>query len=94
MDSFMFVLHSQINRAISSAINDIVIPEIQNIMGSLSSGHRYTESGMSGNGQEMGEQTNRLKTKITKKDSRSAFHLKDTGEFSPYIIHFSTVAEQ
>ena len=32
------MMHSQINRAIRSAISDRVIPEIQNNMGSLSSG--------------------------------------------------------
>ena len=35
LDSLMDLLQTQINRAISSAINDRVIPEIQNIMGSL-----------------------------------------------------------
>ena len=39
-------------------------------MGLLFSGHRDTESGMSGNDQKNNEQTNGFKTKITKKDSR------------------------
>ena len=44
MDSLVTMMHSQINRAISSAISDRVIPEIQNIMGTMSSGHRDTKS--------------------------------------------------
>ena len=51
IDSLMTVMHSQINRAISSAVSDRVIPEIQNIMGTLSSGHQDTESGSSNNNQ-------------------------------------------
>ena len=81
----MSLMHAQINRAISSAINDRVIPEIQNIMGLLCSGYRDTESGTSGKYQESSEATNGWKTKITKKDFRSAFDLRDTGDLSPYI---------
>ena len=48
-DSLMNILQVQISRAISSAINGRVIPEIQNAMGTLSSGQRDTESGSSPN---------------------------------------------
>ena len=82
MDSLMSMMHSQIKRAISSVINDRVIPEIQNLIGSLSSGHRDTESGMSCNDQENNEQTTGLKTNIAKKDS--VFDLRDTGDLNPY----------
>ena len=37
MDSMMSMMHSQINRAISNAISKRVIPEIQNIVSSMSS---------------------------------------------------------
>ena len=47
MDSMMSVMHSQINRAMSSEIAERVLPEIQNMMSSLSSGNRDTESGLS-----------------------------------------------
>ena len=73
------MLHPHNNRAIISAINDRVIPDIQSFKGSLSTGHPDTESETSGNGQANSEQTNGLKTKITKKDSRSAFDLRHTG---------------
>ena len=49
MDSLMSMMHTQINRAISSAISERVIPEIQIIMSSISSQNRDTESGSSSN---------------------------------------------
>ena len=83
-DSLMNFLQVQITRAINSAINDKMVPEIQNIMGTLSSGQRDTESGSSQNNQEDREGSNGLKTKIIKKDSRSACNLRDTEGRSPY----------
>ena len=53
-------------------------------MGSLSTSHRDTEYGSSGNGQENIDKTSGLKTKITKKDSMFAFDLRDTGDLSSY----------
>ena len=52
-DSLMNILQVQITKAINSAINNSVIPEIQNAMGTLSSGQRDTESGSSQNIQEL-----------------------------------------
>ena len=72
MDAMMSMRPSQINRAISSAISERLISEIQNIMSSISSGNRDTESGSLSNIQENNGGTIGLKTKLTKKDSRSA----------------------
>ena len=83
-DAMMSMMHSQINRAINSSISERVIPEIQKMISSISSGNRGTESGLSSNNQENNDNTNGLKTKITKKDSRSAFDLRDTEDLSPY----------
>ena len=61
MDSMMSLMHSQINRAISSAKTERVIPEIQNIVSSTSSSrNRDAESGLflSPNSQETREDTN------------------------------------
>ena len=53
MDSMMSMMHSQINRAISTAIAERVIPEIQNIVISMSSsGNRDIEASVSPNSQE------------------------------------------
>ena len=51
-DSLMNILQVQITRTINSAINDRVIPVLQNAMGTLSSGQRDTESGSPPNNQE------------------------------------------
>ena len=66
MDSVMSMMHNQINRAITTAIFERVIPEIQNIVSSMSSSeNRDTEASMSPNSQENRENTSGLKTKIT-----------------------------
>ena len=79
MDSMMSMMHSQINRAITTAIAERVIPEIQNIANSMSStGHRDTEASLSPNSQENRENASWPKVKIAKKDSRSVGDLRDT----------------
>ena len=56
------MMHSQISRAISSAIAESVIPEIQNILSSMSSsGNRSTESRLSPDRQEIRADTNGFK---------------------------------
>ena len=73
------IMHSQINRAITTAIAERVIPEIQNIANSMSSmGHRDTEASSSPNSQENRESAPGPKIKIAKKDSRSVGDLRDT----------------
>ena len=79
MDSMMSMMHSQINRAITTAIAERVIPEIQNIANSMSStGYRDTETSSSPNSQENREIASGPKIKITKKDSRSVGDLRET----------------
>ena len=56
--SLMNILQVQISRAINSAINDRVIPEIQNAMVTLFSEQRDTESCSSPNNQEDREGSN------------------------------------
>ena len=86
MDSMMSMMHSQIIRAISNAIPEKVIPEIQNIVSSMSSsGNRDTEVSVSPNSQENRECSSGFKSKFTKKDSRSACDLRDTTGRGHYI---------
>ena len=85
-DSLMNNLQVQVTRTINSAINDRVIPELQNAMGTLSLGQRDTESGWSPNNQEGREGSNGLQTKVTTKDSRSACDLRDTEGLNPYMV--------
>ena len=84
MDSMMSMMHSQINRAISTAIAKRVIPEIQKIASSMSSSrNRDTEASLSPDSQENTERNNGFKTKTTK-NSRSACDLRNNRDRSPY----------
>ena len=90
MDSMMSdiesMVHAQVSRAISSAISDRVFPGVSIIERSMSSsGNRDTEASSSPNSQENREITTGLKTRITKKDSRSACDLRYTEVLGPYI---------
>ena len=85
MDSTMSLIHSQTNRAISTAITERVIPEIQNIVSSISSsGNRDNEASSSPNSQENAEMNNGFRNKITKKDSRSTGDIRTPRDSSPY----------
>ena len=95
MDSMMSMVHNQINRAISTAISERVIPEIQNIVSSMSSsGNRDTEASMSPGSQENRERSSGLKTKIAKKDSRSVSDLRDTTGRGSYMVTGANEAQQ
>ena len=63
-----------------------VIPEIQNVVSSLSSGNRDTESSSSSNNRENSDGKTGFKTNFTKKDCRSAFDLRDTRDLGPYMV--------
>ena len=85
MDSMMSMMHSQINRAITAAIAERVIPEIRNIANLMSyTGHRDTEASLSPNSQENRGSSSGPKTKIAKKDSRSVGDLRDTIGHDPH----------
>ena len=91
-NSMMAMMHSQINRAISSAISDRVIPEMKSIMSSMSSsGKRDTEASSSPKSQENRENNTGLKTKITKKDSQSNGDLRNTEDLGPYTSSSITI---
>ena len=75
----MSMMHSQKNRAITTAIAERVIPEIQNIANSMSStGHRDTKASSSPSSPENRESASGPRIKIAKKDSRSAGDLRET----------------
>ena len=86
MDSMMSMMHSQINRVITTAIAERVIPEIQKIANLMSStGHRDTEASLSPSNQENRESASGPKIKIAKKDSRSVGDLGDTTGHDSHI---------
>ena len=81
-------MHSQINRAITTAIAERVVPEIQNIANSMSStGHRDTEDSMFPNSQENRENASGPKTKFAKQYSRSVGDLRDTTGCGSYTLY-------
>ena len=83
----MSMIHNQINRAITTAINERVIPEIQNIASSMSSaGHRDTEASLSPNSQENRESAFGPKIKFARKDSRSVGDLRDTTGHDSHMV--------
>ena len=91
----MSMMHSQINRAISNAITERVIPEIQNIVSSMySSGNRDNEASLSPCSQENRENPSGLRSKITKKDSRSVGDLRDTAPSSHYMVTGANETQQ
>ena len=91
MDSMMSMMHNQINRAINTAITERVIPETPNIVSSMSSsGNWDTEASLSPNNQENTEGTSAFRSRITKKDSRSAVNLRDNRDSSPYMVTGAT----
>ena len=95
IDSMMSMVHSQINRAISNAISERVIPEIQNIVSSMSSsGNRDTEASVFPNSQENRECSSGFKSKFAKKDSQSACDLRDIAGRSHYMVTGANETQQ
>ena len=91
----MSMVHNQINRAINNAISEKVIPEIQNIVSSMSSsGNRDTEVSISPSSQEIRERSSGSKSKRTKKDSRSVGDLRDTTGRGSYMVTGANEAQQ
>ena len=75
-DSMMDLIQSQINRAISSYINNRVILEIQNIMGNLPLRRDSAEPWTSLNEDIIGNAWKNKNTKFAMKDSSSACYLR------------------
>ena len=85
MDAMMSMMHSQISRAINNAMTERVIPEIQNIVSSLSSSRkRDTEASISPNSQENRECSSGFKSNFAKKDSQYACDLRDTADHNSH----------
>ena len=91
----MSMMHSQISRAINNDMTERVIPEIQNIVSSMSSsGNRDTEASISPKSQENRECSSGFKSKFAKKDSQSACDLRDTADHSHYRVTGANEAQQ
>ena len=84
METIMNVMHTQISRAISSAISERIIPEIQNMVENLPLNQRGVEPCTSINEDGVGNVWKNANTKLTKRDSRSACDLRDHTDNAPY----------
>ena len=88
IDSIMGTIQTQIQRSISSAINDGVLPETMNIIGSLPLDRKGTGMRTSSSCFGFGNAWKKPNAKITKKDSQSAHDLRENMDFSPYMSLF------
>ena len=84
METMMVLMHSQINRAFSSAISERMIPEIQNMVENLPLSQHGVEPCTSTNENGIRNVWKNASTKLTKKDSRSACDLRDHTDNVPY----------
>ena len=88
----MNIQQVQIIGAINSAVNDIVIRSRDTKYDGYAPGQRDLESDSSNNNQEnKREELNGLNTKVSMKDSWSAFELRDTEDLGPYRFITSSV---
>ena len=84
MEAMMDLIQSQITRAISSAISERIIPEIQNMVEHLPLGQHGVEPGTTLNEEGVRSAWENTNTRLTKKDSRSACDLREHSDVSPY----------
>ena len=84
MDSMMSMMHTQINRAITSAIAERVSPDIQNVVVLCPLQEIWTRSLVCSQTVRKLEKTQMgLNQKLQKKDCRSAVDLRDNRDRSP-----------
>ena len=84
MEAMIDLMQSQISRAISSAISERIIPEIQNMVENLPLGQHGVEPCTSTNEEGIRSAWENTNTRLTKKDSRCACDLRDHTDVSPY----------
>ena len=84
MKTMMNFTQTQNNRAISSAIGERIITEIQNMVETLPLNHHGVEPCTTLDEDGIGNVWKTTNTKFTKKDSSSACNLKDHADTTPY----------
>ena len=94
MEAMMDLMQSQITRAISSAISERIIPEIQNMVEILPLSQHGVEPGKSLNEDGVRSAWENTNTRLTKKDSRSACDLREHSDVSPYMVTGATELQQ
>ena len=91
METMMDFMLTQISRAISCAISQRIIPEIQNMVEILPLDCHGIEPCMSSNEDRVGNVWKNRNAICTKKDSRTACDLKEDTDFTPYKTVFKTL---
>ena len=86
METMMELMHTQISRAINSAISERIIPELQNMVGTLPLSRYGVEPCTSTNENGIRNVWQNANTELTKKDSRSACDLRDHTDNTPYNV--------
>ena len=86
METMIDFMHIQINRAISYAISERIIPELQNMTEYLPLNHHDVEPCASLYVDGVGSVWTNASTKFTKKDSWSACDLRDHTDTTPYTL--------
>ena len=86
METMMDLMHTQIGSAISSAISERIIPEIQNMVENLPLSQHGVKPCTSTNEDGIRNVWKNAKTKLTKKDSRSVCDLRDHAGNVPYMV--------
>ena len=84
MEAMVDLMQSQFSRAISSAISERIIPEIQNMVENLPLSQHDVEPCTSTNEEGIRNAWKNTNTRLTKKDSRSACDLREHTDISPY----------
>ena len=86
MDSLLSMIHTQTNRAISSAISVRVIPEHQIINGTLSLGQNAVGTGTSACNQGIDDKPKGSNVNLTKKDSRPASDFREDVDLTHHNV--------
>ena len=89
-ETMMDLMYTQISRAISSAISERIIPEIQIMVEKWPLSQHGFEPCTSTNEDGIRNVWKNANTKLTKKDSRSACDLRDHTDTVPYMVTGAT----
>ena len=86
METMMDFMQTEVIRVISCAINERIMPEIQNKEENSPLNQHGVEPCASANVNGTGNVWKSANTKLTKQDSRSACDLRDHTDFTPYTF--------
>ena len=86
METTMDFMQTWISRAISCAISERIIPEVQNMVENWPLNSHCVEPCTSSIEDGIGNVWKKRNAKLTKKDSRSDCDLREDTDFTPYMV--------